>query len=154
MATEVKTVATSQMTTSQAESALLAQAQTMVSSWLTANQGKNIATALEVIGVICQIVEATANTAQNMGKVSSSVKADLAIQLASTVVSALYSAKPPMIIQAVYTKAQSYISDTQELKSLIDGIVAVANSAGAIQTVVADAEVAGKCLFACCGKKC
>src|SRR3989442_202275 len=113
---------------------LIAIAKSLIPQVLGVRAGKAANSVIEIVSIICSVVEAV--SAQQQAKTGSSikgpVKSELAISIAHMVLDALYNGSPQLITQALYIKAQTIINDVNALTPLIDAVVAIANDANTL----------------------
>jgi len=105
---------------------------------LGARKGVVINTAVEFVGVVCQIVEQTAVQALSQGTpLSGTDKLNLACQIASSVLTAAYTQLPSMITQGAYANALGIVGDLNALIPMIQGVIAVSKMSTQLQQVEA-----------------
>lgn len=136
-----------------AQTLLVSQAQSLMNQLLTSKSGSAIKTAAGVFGVIYTVVEQVSQLPANQGKLTGSVKMELAINIATMIVNGLYNSSPPLITSDVYQKANLVIADSTLLTDAIEGAVELAQASGLLSTIKADvikAAAATKSCFSCC----
>jgi hypothetical protein len=114
---------------------VLTTATELVPKVLNAKKGHPIKTTIEVVAVVCEVVEGTAVLLwQNKGKtLSGTEKAELACQIALIVLDALYNREDPLVSTEVYNIAKLILTDVAALLPMIDGVVAITKLAPQIQ---------------------
>ena len=100
-------------------------------------KGKQVSNVLEVVGVICSIVESVANQIKTakVKPLASNEKLKLAVTIAAGTLDAIKAGN--MISSENYGKAKAVLNDSDKLIDMIDGVVAIANASDAIRTITA-----------------
>jgi hypothetical protein len=115
-------------------STLLNKAKDAIAGVIASRNGKAVGTVIEVVSVVCGVVEAVSAKLAGSGEtIHGKVKADLACSIAETVLDELHKRNVPLVTKTVYEQAKTVITDTKLLMPMIEGIIAIAETGSFLQ---------------------